>query len=390
MTDIDSGTTSDEPIAVAVVTGTRAEYGLLRPVMRAIADHPILDLSVIAAGMHLISQGEHPPTVREIEREFEVVATVAMQDGTAIASRTADVQALARGIAGFGNVFDSMCPDVVLVLGDRIEAFAAACAAGVGGTALAHAHGGDRAEGVADESMRHAITKLAHLHFPATKESADRIIRLGEDSSRVHVVGSSAIDDLSGYSALSDAELGAWALRGDSPFAVVLHHPTGLDHHTEQVTMEALLQALEGGNDALPYVLLAPNHDPGRDAVMEAIGDRPVSGHLHRSRFVGLLKRCAVLVGNSSCGLIEAAALGVPVVNIGPRQRGRERCRNVIDVTGPDAASLESIADAMKRALGLRSPFDHPYGDGHAGVRIADVLAGLRDHQPVMRKCNTY
>ncbi|MFN9973571.1 MAG: UDP-N-acetylglucosamine 2-epimerase, partial [Phycisphaerae bacterium] len=177
---------------IAVVTGSRAEFGLLRPVMTAIAAQPTLELAVIAAGSHLLLPAN---TVHEVKQAFRVGAVVPMQQ-PGKHTRIDDAEALGRGIARFARTFYKMNVDCVVVLGDRIEAFAAASAAAIGGIRVAHIHGGDRAEGVADESMRHAITKLAHIHFPASAESAQRILGLGEHPSTVHLVGSPAIDGL--------------------------------------------------------------------------------------------------------------------------------------------------------------------------------------------------
>ena len=177
---------------VAVITGSRADFGLLRSTMDAIETHPDLELQVVASGAHLL-----PPdrTIEEVRSRVRVDAVVEMQS-PGVFGRSADAAAVGRGVSGFAEVLDRLDPQVVLVLGDRIEAFAAASAASIGGRILAHVHGGDRAEGVADEAMRHAITKLAHLHFAATEESGERILRLGEAPSTVHVVGSPAIDGL--------------------------------------------------------------------------------------------------------------------------------------------------------------------------------------------------
>ena len=179
---------------IAVVTGTRAEFGLLEPVMRAVAARADQQLLVIPCGSHLISPAL---TYRDVKAAFgsSIVDAVPMQ----VAGRTgraADVEALGKGVARFGRAFERCAPDWVVVLGDRIEAFAAASAASVGGRAVAHIHGGDRAEGVADEAMRHAITKLAHLHLAATEQSRERIVRMGERPEHVRCVGSPAIDAL--------------------------------------------------------------------------------------------------------------------------------------------------------------------------------------------------
>jgi UDP-hydrolysing UDP-N-acetyl-D-glucosamine 2-epimerase len=357
--------------------------------MRAVEEHKELELLVIAAGAHMILPGE---TFREVKKAFPIAGIVPMQMAGKT-GRAEDAESLARGVARFAREFERLAPDWVVVLGDRIEPFAAAGAAAVAGYAIAHVHGGDRAEGVADESMRHAITKLAHLHLPATRESGERIVRMGEREDRVHVVGSPAIDELGGIEALGDEELAGFAARpGDGPWhpsVVFLMHPIGRDAAVEE---DAALQVLEGLKDER-VLALHPNFDPGREGILAAIEKSGVAAkaHLPRAAFVGLLKRMAaakgVLVGNSSAGLIEAAALKVPVVDIGPRQGGRERCGNVVHV---DAAQAARDAVAQARALDL-SALVHPYGDGHAGARIAEILAGTDPHEPgFLRKRNTY
>jgi len=384
---------------VAVVTGSRAEFGLLRPVMHAVKNHAQLELAVVAAGSHLISPAL---TLRDVKVEFDIFDSVPMQ----LAGKTgriADAESLGRGISRFTRVFERLQPDWVVVLGDRIEAFAAASTASIGGWALAHIHGGDRAEGIADEAMRHAITKLAHLHFPATEQSRERIVRMGESLEFVFNVGSPAIDELGAISAMSDAEyekLGA-------PRTVFLLHPSGRDATTEGALAARVLAMLGAG-----VLALHPNHDAGRDGILAAIqawtkgvGKTDEAGrcaveHLPRDRFVGLLKRLAtvmtphrgVLIGNSSAGLIEAAALGVPVVDIGRRQAGRERPRSVF---GELDESTEAIRAALAGARAMRAigggVVEHPYGDGRASERIADVLSRTDAHAAgLLRKHCSY
>jgi len=360
---------------VLVVTGTRAEFGLLEPVMRAIGGHPGLELLVLVTGAHLLKPAE---TWREVAERFEITATVAMQLDGAGSGRLADAAALGRGVAGMAGVFVEHRPDWVVVLGDRIEAFAAASAASVGGIPVAHVHGGDRAEGIADEAMRHAITKLSHLHLPATAGSAERIVRMGEEAWRVRTVGSPAVDGLAVIPALCDE---AYVALG-SPEVVLLLHPVGDDAATERAGVGAAVGAL-GGRRVLA---LHPNHDAGREGIVAGIEDSGLRAveHMPRERFVGLLKRIApfgALVGNSSAGLIEASALGLPVVNIGRRQAGRERAGNVVDcgVTGPE------IVDALDRALRLdRGSIVSPFGSGHAGARVAEAIAAMDCSDPAL------
>lgn len=369
----DARPTADRPRRVAVVTGTRAEFGLLTPVMNAIKDRPDCELLVIAAGAHLVQPGL---TFREVKAKFDVADSIPMQTAGKV-GRWHDVESLGKGISRFGRSFERIRPDWVVVLGDRIEAFAAASAASVGGIALAHVHGGDRAEGVADEAMRHAITKLAHLHLTATPASADRVRRMGEREDAILVVGSPGVDGLDAIEPMGDAD---FAVLG-SPRAVVLFHPTGRTDEAEEHGANAVLTALGG----MPVLALHPNLDPGRNGVMRALLDAPsnvrVEQHLARDRFVALLKRVGAargaLVGNSSAGLIEAAAIGCPSVDVGDRQGGRERCEALTAWAPEDAEKIRAAYDAITRD----PPGDrrHPFGDGHAGVRIARALV---EHDP--------
>jgi UDP-hydrolysing UDP-N-acetyl-D-glucosamine 2-epimerase len=381
---------------VAIITGTRAEFGLLRSVMRSVHQHADLRLEVLAAGAHLIAPAV---TISEIRREFSVAATVPMQVEKVV-GRIEDARALGRGVSGFADAFAALQPDWVLVLGDRIEAFAAAAAASVGGWAVAHVHGGDRAEGVADEAMRHAITKLAHLHLPATTESAERIIRMGESAERVHVVGSPAIDEIASMPPMSESDYDAIG----QPDAVLLLHPIGRSDAEEAADARAVLDGVFSGG-VRRLLWLVPNLDPGRTGIMDALsaaefeqirihkgvrtaGRLMSESHMERRKFVGLLRRVQLLIGNSSAGLIEAPALGCSVVNVGPRQGGRSRPPNVVDVEEPDALS---VAEAVRRACRLKGPFAHPYGDGRAGPRIAALLAKTDPHDPaLLRKRNSY
>jgi UDP-hydrolysing UDP-N-acetyl-D-glucosamine 2-epimerase len=361
-----------------LVTGTRAEWGLLRPVAAAIAARPELDLRVVVTGTHLVTG-----TWRDVAADgFAIAAKVAMQTKAGV-GRAADVQALGRGVLGLGKALGQLQPEVVLVLGDRIEALAGALAGAVGGVRVAHIHGGDRAEGVADEALRHAISKLAHWHFAATAQSRKRLLRLGERSDAVWNVGSPAMDDLRDVPPHCDA---------DGPYLILMQHPIGATDAQEERWMRATLRgSLQPG---LGAYLFAPNHDPGRAGVMRALcGLRPapprggIIEHLPRVQFLSLLAGAAAIVGNSSAGLIEAAALKVPCVNIGPRQAGREKPGNVVDCEYDEAA----VRAALQRALGIkRGQLRHPYGNGDSGRRIAAVLATVAVDAVPLRKRNTY
>lgn len=393
---------------MAVVTGSRAEFGLLAPVMRAIRDEPQhaaptpmrtaetldrfsrapdtrLELLTVVAGSHLVGPAE---TWRDVAAEFEIRARVPMQrEGET--GRPADAAALGRGVEGYASVFAALRPDWVVVLGDRIEAFGAASAASVGGIAVAHIHGGDVAEGVSDDAMRHAITKLAHLHLCASEQSAMRVLRLGEDERRVRVVGSPALD---GLDAIEPSDDETYARLG-SPEFVFLMHPVGRSDAEEQAAAREALRALRGART----LALAPNLDPGRGGIVRAIEESGVRAerHLPRSQFVGLLKRVSreggLLVGNSSCALIECGALrpALRAVDIGRRQEGRERSTSVVRAAGE---TEQEVRRAIEAARGLNAHKTHcPFGDGRAGARVAWELRGADPHSPAMlRKRNAY
>lgn len=352
---------------VVVVTGSRAEYGILEPVLDAIEADEGLGLKLVVTGTHLTTSSIH-------DIRYPIAARVKMQRAGAAASRAEDVQSLARGVAGFGRALAGAEVDVLVVIGDRIEALAAALAGQVGGIRVAHIHGGDRAEGVADEAMRHAISKLSHLHFAATASSRRRLIRMGEHEGQVFNTGSPAVDALRSVEPMDDA-----------PDLVIMQHPVGAPNEDEYKWMEATLKATAKHS----RLVLAPNHDPGRDGIMRAIVDAKLkpTDHLPRAQFLSLLKAAKALVGNSSAGLIEAAALRTPVVNIGPRQGGRERPGNVIDAK----YGVTTTRDAVKQALEMNATtLRHPYGSGKAGLRIAELLATIDLDTVPLRKHNAY
>ncbi len=372
---------------VAIVTGTRAEFGLLEPVIEAIAEHPSLEALVVVAGSHLL-----PPAMTrdEVAERFEVAAEVVMQR-PGETGRLADARALARGVDGMSGVIERLSPDWTLVLGDRIEALAAALASSVAGVAVAHVHAGDRAEGIADESMRHAITKLAHLHLAATASSAERVRRMGERAEHIVVSGSPAVD----HSLLVEPLEDEWYDLVGRPTRLVVLHPAGLGPEHDRRQTVALVGALEGEQT----LWLHPNFDAGRETILEALAEhdhRPrlhTRAHLPHARFRALVRRLAldggVMLGNSSSGLIDAAILGLPAVDVGPRQAGRERPGSVVHTEG---LTVEAVEAAVGEALSLdRSGFRHPYGEEPAGPRIAAALAArdARDAS-LLRKRNAF
>jgi UDP-N-acetylglucosamine 2-epimerase (non-hydrolysing)/GDP/UDP-N,N'-diacetylbacillosamine 2-epimerase (hydrolysing) len=364
---------------VVYVTGTRADYGLFSEPLKRIQEHPGLELALVVTGMHL--EPAFGMTVEEIELDgMPVVARIRNLTG----GDTGADQALSIGsaIEGITPALVEQRPDVVVVLGDRGEMLAGAIAASHLNIAVAHVHGGELS-GTIDELVRHAITKLAHVHFAATEDAAERIRRLGERPEHVHVVGAPGLDYLSRFEPIDEAELEAdlGVPRGE-PFVLFTQHPVTLEAGDAARQIGTSLDALD---DAGVHVVATyPNADAGGRAMIEVLDARR-GGRLHvvanlgRRRYATLMSRAAAMVGNSSSGIIEAPFFGLPVVNVGSRQQGRLRAANVIDVGYDRAAIRQAIECALDddafKARSRRA--ENPYGDGHAGERIADTLAEI-------------
>ena len=365
---------------VCFVTGTRAEFGLMRSTLQAIRDHPSLALQIIVTGMHLSAR--HGRTVRSIRSEgWKVDATVPWP---ALDEKQSAVQT-GRAMAGIAAALDRLNTDIVLVVGDRVEAFAAAAAGHVSGRIVAHVHGGDRALGQVDDSLRHAITKLAHIHFPATAASKKRILKLGEDSWRVHRAGSPGIDGITVEVGQSDPALGR--------FALVVLHPTDTDEAAENDRAALLLKCVRRiGFDQI--VVVYPNNDPGNTGIIrcweDSAGDAIVLRNVPRPRFLAMMRDAAVLVGNSSSGIIEAASFGTPVVDVGPRQLGRERSSNVANVPFVRAKIERELRRIWNSGRPLRYAKKNAYGGDGAGRRIAEVLASVKMDARLRRKLIAY
>ena len=361
---------------IAVFTGSRAEYGLLRPILEALEASEGVVPRLVVGGSHLVGT---EPTILEIQEEREIHAVVEMQ-GDQARTRLSDARAVARGIRGISEALALLEPDYLLVLGDRVEVLAAATSASLMGIRVAHVHGGDAASGVSDESIRHAVTKLSHIHFPATPASASRILAMGEHDQSVFVVGSPAIDGLDRMPDLPDAE---WDRLGRPRF-VILHHPVGDPDEVEEHRMGELVSTVGSIGSTLVF---APNLDPGSDGIRAAIGRSGcnVINHLGREDFIGLLRRTDLLIGNSSAGLIECAALGRPAIDIGDRQAGRERPDTVVHLQALTGPGLEV---AIEQGLGLlQSGADSRYGTGVCGARIAEILGTIPPGTIPIRKC---
>lgn len=379
-------------LRICFVTGTRAEFGLMRSTLHAIARHPRLSLQIVATGMHL--DRAHGRSIAAIRKDgWAIDATVRWRRA---ASPAGSAGCTGTAMAGLAAAFERLRSDAVLVVGDRVEAFAAAAAAHVSGVAVAHVHGGDRALGQVDDSLRHAITKLAHVHFPATPASAARIVRLGEDRWRVHRVGSPGIDGIRGAAATPAEVASAFPGLVHRRYALLVLHPQSQDERAERRTAETVLRAVRSAG--FPHILIVhPNNDPGGRGIArcwDALPNRDeriiVRRDVARPLFLGLMRDAAVLVGNSSSGIIEAATFGTPVVDVGVRQAGRERGGNVVDVPSRLTPIREALAAVWRDGNPARFRGRNVYGGDGAGERIASVLGRLSVDERLLRKLIAY
>lgn len=366
---------------ICVVTGTRAEFGLLRWLMDRISRHPDLSLQVVATGMHLSS--EFGSTYREIEQAgFSIDIKVEMLLSSD--SKAAVTKSMGLGLIGFADAFERLEPDVVVVLGDRFEILAAASAALVAGISIAHIHGGETTEGAFDEAIRHSITKMSHLHFVAADDYRRRVIQLGEHPNRVFNVGGMGVDAMKRVKLMSREELErALDLNFGERSLLVTFHPVTLDgEESSAAQMEELLKALACLKDTT-LIFTMPNADTGgRDLgymVRDFVRDRPgskVFKSLGQLRYYSCLAQVDGVVGNSSSGLLEAPAFSIGTINIGDRQKGRLKAQSVIDcVPYHEAinAALNTLYSPNFRAK-LES-VHNPYGNGGASEVIVNVLA---------------
>lgn len=368
---------------ICVVTGSRAEYGILHRLLVELRDDARAELQLIVTGAHLSPC--HGLTVREIEEDgFSIDARVDMDlKGDSPRDIT---QSMGRALIGFADALELLSPDILVVLGDRFEILAAAEAAMLARIPIAHIHGGEASEGQVDEAIRHALTKMAHYHFVAAEPYRRRVIQMGEQPDRVFTVGAPGLDallegDVPEFEAVA-AELG---FQPRHPLLLVTYHPVTLRKGGEGPAVTALLRALDAFPEAA-IVFTGVNADMAGAEIERLIGGhakrhagRAVSvASLGRRRYGSVLRAADVVVGNSSSGLIEAPAAGTPTVNIGARQDGRLRAPSVIDC-GEEADAIEA---AIRTALSpahqeLTRNCVSPYSAGGASRRIKELITTL-------------
>jgi GDP/UDP-N,N'-diacetylbacillosamine 2-epimerase (hydrolysing) len=364
---------------ICILTATRAEYGLLRPIILKLVKNPNFDIRVAVTGAHL--SPEFGLTYKEIEQDGisidEKVEILLSAD-----TPTAVSKSMGLAMIGFAEYFSRSKPDLLMVLGDRYETLAVCCAAMNQRIPIAHLYGGETTEGAVDESIRHAITKLSYLHFTSTEPYRRRVIQLGEHPDRVFCVGAIGVENILHEKLLTLNELGqSIDFTLDKPYAVITFHPVTLENSNSAGQFRALLSALQL-HPEMKFIFSKANADvDGRiinqiiDEYVQANQNAVAFTSLGMKRYLSALKYCSFVIGNSSSGLIEAPSFGVPTINIGDRQKGRLQADSVINCQ-PDA---DEIARAIELALSAEGQqkarqTQNPYGDGNTSAKIIEVL----------------
>lgn len=378
---------------IIAITGTRADYGIYRPVFKKIIEKPNLTLSLIVVGMHLSEEFGY--TLKEIKKDkFRIerkIAVLPLED-----TRVAMAKCFGEYVLEMANVFEKAKPDILLLLGDRCEMLAGAVAATYIGIPIAHIHGGE-ISGNVDEPVRHAITKLAHIHFPATNESAMRLIRMGEEPWRIYVVGAPSLDTILNEKLFSREDLAKkYRLNLSQPIILLVQHPVVNEAEEAANQIRETLEAIK----ELEYqtILIYPNSDAGGRRMIEIIKEYEKYPFiksfksLSHKEYLSFMKMATVMVGNSSSGIIEAPSFGLPVVNIGSRQEGRQRNDNIIDVNYDRKEIKEAIIKAVYDKVFREKVRNckNVYGDGKAGDKIANILSNLKINKKLLNKRMTY
>jgi GDP/UDP-N,N'-diacetylbacillosamine 2-epimerase (hydrolysing) len=375
---------------ICVVTGTRAEYGLLYWLIKEIADDSDLELQLIATGMHM--SVEFGLTYKEIEKDFKIDKKIEIL----LSSDTPVGISKSMGLTqiSFAEAYDELKPDIVVVLGDRFEIFSAVSACMIARIPVAHLHGGEATEGVIDESIRHSITKMSHIHFTATKEYANRVIQLGEQPDRVYAFGGMGIENIKRLSLLSKEDFEkSIDFKLNKKNIIVTFHPVTLEVSTASEQFGQLLSSIDELEDTHIIFTKANSDTDGRvinqmiDDYVQKNADKSVAfTSLGQLRYLSALKYVDAMVGNSSSGLIEAPSFKIGTINIGDRQKGRIKATSVIDIkpTKDDISkALEKLySDDFQDVLKTTT---NPYGDEIVSRKIVEVLKSV-DLTDILKK----
>lgn len=377
---------------ICVVSGTRAEYGLLYWTMKAIQDNSNLELSVCVTGMHL--SPEFGLTYKQIESDgFQIDGKIEM-----LVSSDTSVgisKSIGLGLIGFADFFERTKPDWILVLGDRFEIFAAVTAAMIARIPVAHCHGGEATEGLIDEAIRHSITKMSHLHFTSTSEYRNRVIQLGEQPDCVFHIGALGIENINRLNLLNKEEFeSSIDFKLSSLNFLVTFHPVTLDNASAEQQFVELLEALSVFTEA-KIIITKPNADHDGRVIIQMI-DEFVSRNptnvisfisLGQIRYLSAIRHCQVVIGNSSSGLIEVPSFKKPTVNIGDRQQGRIESKSVISCKPAKKSILDAINIALSEDFQSQLPnIKNPYGEGNSSIKILDTILSKPVHNILKKK----
>ena len=375
---------------ILVTTGTRAEYGILRPVLKKIHESKKLDLLLVVTGTH--NSKKYGMTINEIKKDgfkiYKILRILPKSD-----TSYSITYSLAETITAFSKIFKKSKPDINVIIGDRDEMLGSAIAAYHMNIPNAHIHGGDRSGGL-DEYNRHAITKMSNIHFAATKESLSRILKLGENPKYVFQTGSTSVDEIKNKRITKKRDLEkSFDLKfNDNNVVLFAYHPVTTEIKKSVKEVQNILEAIVELN--YTCIIISPNSDAGRNRIFSEISKYSkkykflkVFPTVPRSDYLGLLKNSTLLVGNSSSGMIEASYFDIPVINIGNRQKNRERGNNVIDVNG---ISKKIIHKAFQKAIRIRKnkkkTLKSPFGDGNASLKIVKKLENLSLDKDLIQK----
>ena len=370
------------------ISGTRADFGLMKNTLQIIQNDSEVDLDIIVTGMHLLSH--YGNTYKEIlSSNLNIVGKVKV----VLSGASKDEMAIALGqqIQGFTKILKKKKPDIVLLLGDRGEMLAGAIAAIHLSIPIVHIHGGELS-GTIDEPVRHAISKLSHYHFVATENSRKRLIKMGEVSQNIFVTGAPGLDEINNLSLIKrDLLLSQIGLNTDQPFILLLFHPVVQKSQTIKNQINTVIEAVL--KNGLQVLAIMPNSDTGGSVITSELRKYEKSGliktviNFKRLEFLSLVAEAEVLVGNSSSGIIEAASLGTAVVNIGDRQKYRERNSNVIDTP----IEMTSIYNGLLDAISMKGgQFKNIYGDGNSSKKILYLIKSISLESEIMEKINAY
>jgi GDP/UDP-N,N'-diacetylbacillosamine 2-epimerase (hydrolysing) len=370
------------------VTGSRADFGLMRRCLEAIATAPTLDLGIVVTGQHTVER--YGDTSREVrDSNLRVVCEIPVPLTGAGGAEMA--RGMALEISGFVEIWERERPDLVLVLGDRGEMLAATLAAVHMGIFVTHIHGGELS-GTLDESLRHAISKLAHFHLVATEDSAERLRHMGERSERISIIGAPGLVGINvGIGRDRDWLVRRFGLSTERRIALVVFHPVVQEAAEAGRQVRTVVDAVAAAG--LAQIVMRPNSDAGGKAIDDYLDGLGLGGmiqvetHFDRDTYLKVLASCDLMVGNSSSGIIESASFDVSCVNVGSRQDGRFRDGNTIDVPNVEP---HDVRHAIEQALRLTPPFRNDYGNGTAGAKMVKFLSQLHLDPAILKKRNAY